>query len=180
MRVFLFILRKTWGFGKKTDVISSRQFRKDIGLDRRNIHVVLKRLINKKIIVISTDDRKRRSYGIQKNYEKWNLSCVDTPPHPVNSKEEDLSCVDTPPLSCVDMTKEAKTSCVDTPTKEIKETSLKKESTPFSLFKGKDKKQYYPDAALTDEERRVRYEERQRAKSKATHDLEQLRQEGLA
>jgi len=130
MRLFLFILRKTWGFKKKTDIIASRQFKKEIGLDRRIIHKVLKRLINKNIIVTSTGDKKGKSYGIQKDFDKWNLSPLRVTKEPVTSVSDSVS-----PLR---VTKEAKVSPLQSPTKEKKETIQKKEEPPFSLsFKEK-------------------------------------------
>ena len=51
-RVLWFLLRKTYGWKKKTDWITLSQFSKNIGLDRRLIHRTLKSLFSKKIITL--------------------------------------------------------------------------------------------------------------------------------
>lgn len=74
-RIFWFILRKTYGFGKKTDTIPLAQFEKALRLDRRNVHRSLKRLIGREMVSVSGGTKKALRYGIQKDYERWkNLS----------------------------------------------------------------------------------------------------------
>ena len=73
-RVLLYLLRKTYGWQKKTDRITLSQFAKDIGIDRRLIFRAIKKLSSKQMIVIYKDDKNRLSYGFQKDYDKWTLS----------------------------------------------------------------------------------------------------------
>lgn len=74
-RVLWAIIRKTYGWHKKTDIISLSQFSSITGLDRRVIHRVIKNLSALGVIaVIPGDDRKPVTYGFQKDYELWNLS----------------------------------------------------------------------------------------------------------
>jgi phage replication O-like protein O len=74
-RVLLYLLRKTYGWHKKTDRIALSQFSKDIGIDRRLIHRAIKKLSsNKHMIVIYRDDKNNITYGFQKNYERWKVS----------------------------------------------------------------------------------------------------------
>jgi len=74
-RVLLYLIRKTYGWHKKTEWIALSLFAKEIGIDRRLIHRTLKSLSSKGIIlVIPQDDKKRVYYGFQKDYDKWNLS----------------------------------------------------------------------------------------------------------
>jgi len=70
-RVLLYLLRKTYGWHKKTDWIALSQFSKDIGIDRRNVFRALKKLSSKQMIVVYKDDKGNPTYGFQKNYEKW-------------------------------------------------------------------------------------------------------------
>ena len=74
-RVLWFLLRKTYGWKKKSDRIALSQFSKGLGLDRRLVHRALKKLsTEKKMIVISRDDKNRPTYGFQKDYSKWRMS----------------------------------------------------------------------------------------------------------
>jgi len=74
MRVLWFILRKTYGFNKKTDWMALSQFAKGTNLDRRLVHRTLKKLSSKQMIVIHRDDKFRIRYGFQKNYNRWVVS----------------------------------------------------------------------------------------------------------
>lgn len=73
-RIIWFILRKTYGWKKKTDWITLNQFSKEIGLDKRLIHRTLKKLADRNIIIIYRDDKNLIRYGFQKNYERWKAS----------------------------------------------------------------------------------------------------------
>ena len=72
-RVLLCVIRKTYGWKKKTDWISLSRFSRETGLDRRHAHRAIKSLFSKRMVVISTDDKKHPRYGFQKDYEKWKL-----------------------------------------------------------------------------------------------------------
>lgn len=73
-RVLWFILRKTYGWGKKTDWLTLSQFASCIGIDRRLVHRGIISLSSKKMIIIDRDDKGNIRYGIQKNFEKWKVS----------------------------------------------------------------------------------------------------------
>ncbi|NIO20071.1 MAG: hypothetical protein GTN76_04835 [Candidatus Aenigmarchaeota archaeon] len=79
-RVLLTIIRKTWGWGKKTDWISGPQFEELTRIDRRNIKRTLKILELRKLIVVHRDDKKTVRYGFQKDYTRWKS--------PSNSRKE--------------------------------------------------------------------------------------------
>lgn len=81
------VLRKTWGWltdpnnkkspKKKMDRIALSQFEKYTNIDRRKCHTLLKRLVDKKIIiraVTQKGDKVIIRYGFQKDYDKWKLS----------------------------------------------------------------------------------------------------------
>ena len=72
-RVFLYILRKTYGFSKKQDWISQKQIAKDLGIHKCNISRTIRKLKEKNMI-INTVEKKKKILGIQKDYERWKLS----------------------------------------------------------------------------------------------------------
>ena len=69
-RVLWAVLRKTYGWHKKTDRISYAQFQKITGLDRWHIRRYLNRLLSRNIIT-KTGSVQRLEYGFQKDYSKW-------------------------------------------------------------------------------------------------------------
>jgi phage replication O-like protein O len=73
-RVLIALIRFTYGWNKKNDWITLKQFSNLTGLDRRNVHRALKRLISKRIISAKRKGRRALIYGLQKDWEKWVLS----------------------------------------------------------------------------------------------------------
>jgi phage replication O-like protein O len=76
-QVLWFIIRKTYGFKKKKDMIALSQFSEATGIDRRKIPALLNSLVAKNIIlktVTNKGDTEAIFYGIQKDYEKWQVS----------------------------------------------------------------------------------------------------------
>ena len=71
-RIFWAIVRKTWGWHKKTDRISYTQFETMTGMSRRHIAPALKRLISRQIIT-QTGNGYTLEYGVQKDYEQWKI-----------------------------------------------------------------------------------------------------------
>ena len=69
-RVLWAVLRKTYGWKKKTDRISYSQFEEATGVSRRHVAPALKRLIERKMVT-QTGNAQRLEYGIQKDYERW-------------------------------------------------------------------------------------------------------------
>ena len=71
-KVLWVIIRKTYGFNKKMDMISLSQFSQATGITRQNAKRALKSLYSKKIIaVLKKEYRSVVSYGIQKSYKEW-------------------------------------------------------------------------------------------------------------
>ena len=71
------ILRKTWGWHKKLDIISLSQFKKATTIGQRRCHALLVKLIKKGVIIKSVTqkgDNRIIRYGIQKNYDLWKVS----------------------------------------------------------------------------------------------------------
>lgn len=65
------IFRKTYGFNKQDDFISLSQFEGMTGIKKPNIISCLKSLLSKRIIIIQMDNKMRKVYRINKDYEKW-------------------------------------------------------------------------------------------------------------
>jgi phage replication O-like protein O len=127
------IIRKTYGFGKKTDHIPLKQFKNLTGIDRRNAHRALKRLEQKKIIVVSRDDKYRPKYGIQKDYSKWPSSIQMTnkakPPEKTTQNTENPTVVNPDDVVCTDdkVSSEQMTNLSSVETPSIDNTKEKKE-----------------------------------------------------
>ncbi len=76
MQCLLMILRKTYGYNKKTDAISLSQFEKFTNLDRRHIHRAVKELQKKNIIKVikrsaKNGTKKTTEYRFNKVYTSW-------------------------------------------------------------------------------------------------------------
>lgn len=73
-QVFKFIIRKTWGFKKKTDQISSSQIMAATGLPRRAVEKAKKRLREYNMITTAKKGGSQIPlYGINKDYETWRI-----------------------------------------------------------------------------------------------------------
>jgi len=76
LQVCLFIIRKTYGYGKKEDAISLTQFEQGINKSRPTIVKALKnlQLVNMVELVKSGDSKNSFNiYRLNKNYESWQL-----------------------------------------------------------------------------------------------------------
>ena len=67
-----FILRKTYGYHKKEDIISNSQFVAATGLKKGNVSRAIKNLVLKNI-VIKNDNKNIPSYRFNKNYKTWKV-----------------------------------------------------------------------------------------------------------
>jgi len=126
-RVLWFIFRKTYGWGKKSDVIPLSQFAKSIGLDRRLVHRTIKALHAKNMLVISRDDRGNISYGFQKDWERWTLS---SPKMTVISTDDKSVISQDDRVSSPQMTKVSSPEIPSIDNKKIKDTVPKKNQSP--------------------------------------------------
>ena len=70
MQVLMFILRKTYGWHKKSDVISYGQFVKSTGIKKSNVVRAIKELKKKKIIGVLKKEY-RTYYEFNKKYTQW-------------------------------------------------------------------------------------------------------------
>lgn len=70
--VLWFILRKTYGWHKKEDLISLSQFAVGTGLKRQTVLRAISKLASKKIIaVIKNDDSQINLYRFNKDFDQW-------------------------------------------------------------------------------------------------------------
>lgn len=71
MQCLLVILRKTWGWNKKSDDISLSQFIESTGINKQNVCRAINGLLSKKIIAVIKKDNAHSNYAIQKDFDKW-------------------------------------------------------------------------------------------------------------
>ena len=65
-RIAIFVIRKTYGFGKKKDKISLTQFQKGTSMKRVNAVRTIQSLVVKRILL-----KEGSSYVFNKNWEDW-------------------------------------------------------------------------------------------------------------
>lgn len=71
-QVLLCVIRKTYGFKKKTDWIANSQICEATGLVKSTVSRALIRLANQNII-----SRHKKAVGLQKDWERWKVSRTD-------------------------------------------------------------------------------------------------------
>ena len=69
-RVLIFLIRKTYGWGKKEDWISLSQFVAGTNIRENHICRTIKLLVDQKIIV-KAGSRSKPLYGVQKDFDLW-------------------------------------------------------------------------------------------------------------
>lgn len=78
-RVLLFLLRKTYGWSKRSDVISLSQFVDGTGLDRRHVARTIKSLVRKRIVAVDSaklGTSKMSTYTFNKHFGEWVASAI--------------------------------------------------------------------------------------------------------
>lgn len=86
IKVLMAIIRKTYGFNKKSDEIGLSQFRDITGIDSKHVSVVLHDLEQFNVIAVSHGDHARR-ISLNKNYKTWNVPEKASPKKGVSLKE---------------------------------------------------------------------------------------------
>lgn len=71
MQVFLTILRKTYGFGKKTDRIALSQFTESTGIAKTHVSRAVDKLVSMNMIVTKKGNANNITYEINKHYSTW-------------------------------------------------------------------------------------------------------------
>ena len=70
-QVVLFVIRKTYGWKKKYDIISLTQFELGTGLSRPTIVKTLKNVLIKNVVVKTPLPSGKYAFSFNKDYEKW-------------------------------------------------------------------------------------------------------------
>lgn len=95
LQVVLFVIRKTYGWGKKRDIISLTQFEGATNLSRITIIKTIKNLVSKNILVKTALPRNRIAYSYQKNYNEWVVNTAILVKHSTGSKDRLTRLVNT-------------------------------------------------------------------------------------
>jgi len=66
--IWLYILRRTYGFHKKIDWIAQKQIEERIGIKQPHVARTIAKLLLKNMVI-----KNSRKVGIQKDFEKWNI-----------------------------------------------------------------------------------------------------------
>ncbi len=101
LKVMLAIIRRTYGWRKKTDRIASSQLAEATGIGDRNVRRILRELEEMKMIVRGSKETGRpREIGVQKDFDRWSTCVSQTRVHASGSAApgctEHTTCV-----SCV-------------------------------------------------------------------------------
>ncbi len=72
LSLLLFVIRKTWGWNKKEDIISLTQFELGLGVSRHTVINTIKNLVSKKMLVKrSIPERQEKAYKFNKYWKEW-------------------------------------------------------------------------------------------------------------
>lgn len=70
-RILFALWRKTYGWGKKADWISHRQFMQITSLPKSEVSRTLKRLVARNLVVKTYNSKKQAIYGFNKHFTSW-------------------------------------------------------------------------------------------------------------
>lgn len=79
-RVIFFIIRSTYGWNKKKFPLSKSYIAEGTGIDRRKVGTIIKRLVERNVLIDYGTDKKSRCkvYGLNKKYSQWdNPMCAE-------------------------------------------------------------------------------------------------------
>lgn len=72
LRVFLFIIRMTYGYGRKVIKLRTKDIISGSGVRKQNINRALNKLLSSnRLLGNQVEDKQGVSYSIQKDYDKW-------------------------------------------------------------------------------------------------------------
>lgn len=90
------IIRKTYGYRKKSDLIALSQLEEATGLSRRNVCRAIKRLSDMKLITTEKKNKRTR-YAFVKDWSTWRTKTGDKAVHNVWKKKKGSVETDTMP-----------------------------------------------------------------------------------
>ncbi len=74
LKCLLFLLRKTYGYSKKSDAISYEQFAAATGIARRHVMATMQGLAAKNVVIVESNGQNRpQSWTFNKYIEQWEL-----------------------------------------------------------------------------------------------------------
>ena len=74
LKCLLFLLRKTYGYSKKSDAISYEQFAEATGIARRHVMSTMQGLARKNVVTVESNGQNRpQSWAFNKYIEQWEL-----------------------------------------------------------------------------------------------------------
>lgn len=83
-QVLWVVIRKTYGWQKKSDTIGMRQFMDATGLHKNVVSREVARLVARSILREQGDDYHPKRYELQKDYARWQATDAPTPPQTVS------------------------------------------------------------------------------------------------
>lgn len=138
-RVLVVVLRKTWGWQKKSDRISGSQIAKLTGIDRRHVASLLKALERRSFLVRTEGKTQREAWMVRfnKNHEEWEKD-IHNFTHSLFTSTSDGASTSTVEGASLAPSKVSVLAPRKVHTKEInKEESIKeRKRSPFSNEKG--------------------------------------------
>ncbi|MFO7861006.1 MAG: replication protein [Desulfosalsimonas sp.] len=124
MQVLMVIIRKTYGWEKRSDWIALNQFAESTGISKRNVLRAIQALEERKIvIVVKNDNKKHPSYRINEKFNQWKALSKKTPLSKLTItgvKNDNAPLSNSPPT--ID------TPTIDTPTTDSSGCGCKNES----------------------------------------------------
>ena len=78
IRIVLFVIRATYGWNKKKFPLSKSYIAEGTGISVRNVSRIVKRLVNRNILIEYGTDKSTRAkvYGLNKKYSQWDAMSV--------------------------------------------------------------------------------------------------------
>ena len=104
-RVLLFIVRKTYGFNKKTDWIAYSKFQNSLGVGPSTIMRSLEALLARRVVLADKQVGKT-VYGLNKHFSEWVLAHAQVPPKPLAPRQVTTCAQANKPLAPKQVTKD--------------------------------------------------------------------------
>lgn len=142
LKVIFFVLRKTWGWGKKEDLISLTQMAEATHIARSDVSRAINALIAKRVLKVERKSGRISRMSFNKDYESWDLGVGDLPTVPKKRevlviRQQGVGDLPTPALG---------SGVGDLPTTKERKETIQKKDTNVSVAKPRE----YGNAELND------------------------------
>lgn len=130
------VLRKTYGFKKRSDVIANSQITRMTGMKKQNVSRALARLIEHKVLIKTGETPDGNILEFNKNYDEWIDFVIKSDYHKVNKASSKVITKKSVLITgVINFDDKPSSKVMDTKEKRnIKET-IKKEITPMEITK---------------------------------------------